>query len=47
MFGEGDTISVQKDMKDMNIWSGLWPIAKRKEGEFTLPVAPYFCSWQK
>jgi len=30
-----------KDMKDMNIWSGLWPIAKRKEGEFTLLVAPY------
>jgi hypothetical protein len=28
-------------MKDMNIWSGLWPIAKRKEGEFTLLVAPY------
>jgi len=41
MFGEGDTISVWKDMKHMNIWNGLWPIAKRKEGEFTLPVAPY------
>jgi hypothetical protein len=41
MFGEGDTISVRKDMKDMNIWSGLWPIAKRKEGEFILLVAPY------
>ncbi len=41
MFGEGDTISVWKDMKHMNIWNGLWPIAKRKEGEFTLPVAHY------
>jgi hypothetical protein len=28
-------------MKDMNIQSGLWPIAKRKEGEFILLVAPY------
>jgi hypothetical protein len=41
MFGEGDIISMWKDMKDMNIRSGLWPIAKRKEGEFTLPIAPY------
>jgi hypothetical protein len=30
MFGEGNTISMQKNMKDMNIWSGLWPIAKKK-----------------
>jgi hypothetical protein len=41
MFGEGDIISMWKDMKDMNIRSGLWPIAKRKEGEFTLPITPY------
>jgi hypothetical protein len=41
MFGEGDTILVQKDMKDMNIRSGLWPIAKRKKGELILLVAPY------
>ncbi len=41
MFGEGDIISMWKDMKDMNIWNSLWPIAKRKEGEFTLPIAPY------
>jgi hypothetical protein len=41
MFGKGDTISVQKDMKNMNIQNGLWPIAKRKEGEFTLLVAPH------
>jgi hypothetical protein len=41
MFGEGDIISVWKDMKDMNIQSELWPIAKRKEGEFVLPVVPY------
>jgi hypothetical protein len=33
IFGDGDTISMQKDMKDMNIRSGWWPIAKRKEGE--------------
>jgi hypothetical protein len=41
MFGEGDIVLVRKDMKDLNIWSGLWPIAKIKEGEFTLPHAPY------
>jgi hypothetical protein len=28
-------------MKDMNIRNGLWPIVKRKEGEFTMPIAPY------
>ncbi len=41
MFGEGDIISMWKDMKDMNIRSGLWPIAKRLEGEYILLVAPY------
>ncbi len=40
MFGEGDIILVREDMKDINIWSGLWPIAKRK-GEFTLRTTPY------
>jgi len=30
-----------KDMKHMNIRSGLWPIANKKEGEFALPIAPY------
>ncbi len=41
MFREGDFILMWKDMKDMNIRSGLWPIANKKEGEFTLPIAPY------
>lgn len=41
MFGEGDTISMQKYIKDMNIQCELWPIPKKKEGEFHLLVASY------
>jgi hypothetical protein len=41
MFGEGDIISMQKYIKDMNIQCELWPIPKKKEGEFHLLVAYY------
>lgn len=41
MFGEGDTTSMQKYMKDVNIQCELWPIPKKKKREFHLLVASY------
>jgi hypothetical protein len=36
-----DIISIQKDMKDMKIWNGLWPIVKKKKWELVVLTTPY------